>query len=238
MTGPEIALAVPLFRDLTPEQLARVAGLLHRKTLPAGTTMITEQQPGEALYFIITGAVKAYVEQYGGAQLALSILGPGDIVGEISLLDDGGRSATVITLEETETLWMARPTFQECLRTIPLLSYNLARMLARRLRAANHLIQTLAIRDVESRVASQILAFADRFGEPMQNGDILIPVRLTQGDFASMIGASRESVNKVIVSYKDRRYLSVDSNHRFTIHNRNALLSRCPKHSAGRHWPI
>src|SRR5512145_598497 len=101
MTGPEIALAVPLFRDLTSEQLARVASLLHRRTLHAGTTMITEQQPGEALYFIITGAVKVYVEQSGGARLTLSILGPGDIVGEISLLDNDERSASVITLEET-----------------------------------------------------------------------------------------------------------------------------------------
>lgn len=200
--------------------------------------MITEQQPGEAIYFIITGAVKVYVEQNGGVQLALSVLGAGEIVGEVSLLDDEARSATVITLEETEALWMARPAFQECLKTVPLLSYNLARILARRLRTANHLIQTLAIRDIESRVASHLLAFADRFGESMQNGDILIPVRLTQRDFACMIGASRESVNKVIVSYKDRRYLSVDSNSRFTIHNRNALLSRCPKHSAGKRWMI
>jgi CRP-like cAMP-binding protein len=200
--------------------------------------MLNEQQPGEVIYFIITGAVKVYVEQSDGAQLALSVLGAGDIVGEISLLDDDGRSATVITLEETEALWMARPAFHEFLRTIPILGYNLARMLARRLRAANKMTQALAIRDVESRVASQLLAFADRFGELMQNGDILIPVRLTQSDFASLVGASRESVNRVIVSYKDRRYLSVDSNHRFTIHNRNALLSRCPKPSAGRHWPI
>jgi CRP/FNR family cyclic AMP-dependent transcriptional regulator len=216
-----------LFRDLDAAQLQILSENLHSKTFPAGKTIINAEQPGEAVYLILNGTVKVHLEQSDGTDVLISILGSGDIIGEMSLLDNKTRSASVSTIEATNLLWMDRATFQQALHTTPQLTINLARILAKRLRHANGLIQALASREVESRIAYQILIFAELYGKPSPNGDIFIPIRLTQGDIASMIGASREHTNKVIVSYKERKYISIDSSYHIIVHNAQALSSRC-----------
>jgi CRP/FNR family transcriptional regulator, cyclic AMP receptor protein len=218
---------IALFADLSAEQLQRLSELLRCKSFPAGKTIINAEQPGEAVYFILNGTVKIHLEQADGTDVLISILGAGDIVGEMSLLDNRIRSASVSTLESSDVLWMDRTAFQEALRTIPQITINLSCILAKRLRHANGLIHALATREVESRIAYQILIFAELYGKAAANGDIFIPIRLTQGDIASMIGASREHTNKVIVSYKERKYISVDSSYHIIIHNQQALSSRC-----------
>lgn len=216
-----------LFRDLSLPYLQSLIENLHSKTFPAGKTIINAEQPGEAVYLILNGTVKVHIEQPDGTDVLISILGSGDIIGEMSLLDNQTRSASVSTIEAANLLWMDRATFQEALHTMPQLTINLARILAKRLRHANGLIQALASREVESRIAYQILIFAELYGKPSANGDIFIPIRLTQGDIASMIGASREHTNKVIVSYKERKYISIDSSYHIIVHNPQALSSRC-----------
>ncbi|MBI3653218.1 MAG: Crp/Fnr family transcriptional regulator [Acidobacteria bacterium] len=218
---------IALFRDLTAAQLQKFSEILRCKIFPSGKTIINTDQPGEAVFIITSGTVKIHIEQADGADVVVSILGAGDIFGEMSLLDNKTRSASVSTIEETALLWMDKTTFQDCLKHIPQLTFNLACILAKRLRHANHQIQALASREVESRVAHQILIFAERYGKVQANGDILIPIRLTQTDIASMIGASREHTNKVIVSYKERKYISIDHHFHIIVHNHGALSSRC-----------
>jgi CRP/FNR family cyclic AMP-dependent transcriptional regulator len=185
------------------------------------------EQMGEAVYVILNGAVKIHVEQEDGTDVIISVLGPGDIVGEMSLLDNAGRCANVATIAESTLLWMDRSAFHECLRAIPGLTYNLACILTNRLRLANEQIQALATLEVECRVARQLLIFAGQFGQTAPNGDIFISIRLTQSDIAGLVGASRERINKIIVSYKERNYVSVDQDHHLTIHNQKALAARC-----------
>ncbi len=218
---------IALFADLTTPQLEKLSGLLRCKTFPAGKTIINAEQPGEAVYFIQSGTVKIHLEQADGTDVLISILGAGDIIGEMSLLDNKTRSASVSTIETSNVLWMDRAAFQEALRTIPQITINLSCILAKRLRHANGLIHALATREVESRIAYQILIFAELYGKATANGDIFIPIRLTQGDIASMIGASREHTNKVIVSYKERKYISIDNSYHITVHNQQALSLRC-----------
>lgn len=222
-----MAIEIPLFRGLAPDELSRLCGLLRRKIFPANTVIMTVEQPGEVVYFILSGTVKVYLEQLDGSDVILSILGHSDIVGEMSLLDNTCRSASVVTLEETAALWMDYTAFRECLRNMPPLMGNLACVLSKRLRMANEQIQTLAGRDLEGRIARQILTFGERYGKAASNGDIFIPIRLTQSDIASLVGGSRETANRIIVSYKRRRYISVDQNHHITINNRTALVNRC-----------
>ena len=218
---------VGLFNGLSEENLSEIKGLLHRKTFSSGTNIITAEQLGEVVYIILSGTVKIHIEQADGTDVIIAILGAGDTVGEMSLLDNAGRCANVVTLEESTLLWMDRSAFQESLRKFPAITFNLARILAGRLRLANEQIQSLATLEVESRVARQILAFADLYGKTEANGDILIPIRLTQSDMAGLVGASRERINHVMVSYKQRKYISVDHDHRITIHNQKALAHRC-----------
>ncbi|MGH9799073.1 MAG: Crp/Fnr family transcriptional regulator [Blastocatellia bacterium] len=216
-----------LFRDLSGAQLQELAPLLHHKTFASGATMMTAEQAGEVVYFILSGTVKVCAESEDGAEVILSILGPGEIVGEMSALDQPMRSASVVTLEATKVLWMDRSIFHRCLLTIPRLAYNLACVLSARLRMADDQIRSLARLEVENRVARQLVAFSDRYGQAQPNGDLHIPIRLTQGDIAALIGASREHINKVIVAYKERGYLSVDRQYHITIHNHQALAKRC-----------
>jgi CRP/FNR family cyclic AMP-dependent transcriptional regulator len=218
---------IALFRNLTEPQLKQLSEVLHSKTQPAGTTLMTVEQPGEVVYFILSGTVKVHVEQYDGRDVIISILGPGESVGEMSLLDQVGRSATVVTIEESEMLWLDRSSFRRFLYEMPLLAYNLACVLSARLRLANEQIQALAAREAENRIARHILAFAQRYGQQLPNGDLYIPIRLTQSDIAALTGASREHTNKILVSYKERGYISADRRHYLTIHNQQALAKRC-----------
>ena len=159
--------------------------------------------------------------------MILALLGPGEIVGEMSLLDRDVRSANAVTLEESTILWMGRRTLQECLQSMPAFADNLMRILCGRLRRADERIQSLATLNVSGRVARQILALAQQHGRINPNGDMLIPIRLTQNDIACLIGASRERVNQVITAYKRSRYISVDQDYRITVHNQEALAREC-----------
>src|SRR4051812_8001275 len=96
---------IPLFRDLPPDQLARLKHLLHYKSFPAGMSLITIEQPGEVAFIILSGTVKIEYVEAEDHEIILAILGAGEIVGEMSLVDSLGRSANVVTMEETAVFW-------------------------------------------------------------------------------------------------------------------------------------
>lgn len=216
-----------LFEGMSREELGTLSDDLHRKTFPAGTNVITVAQRGEVVYLLLEGTVKIYVDQIDGTEVILAFLGPGDTFGEMGLVSSAGRSASVLTLEKCHCLSMDRASFHRYLKTISSLSYNLVRLLSRRLRLANEQIQALSTLDVRGRVARQLLAFAQRYGEASTEDAVHIPLRLTQTDVASLVGASRERVNQVIVSFKESGFISVDSGHHFTVHDLQALIDRC-----------
>jgi CRP/FNR family transcriptional regulator, cyclic AMP receptor protein len=107
------------------------------------------------------------------------------------------------------------------------LALNLVKILSARVRLANELVQALAALNVYGRVARQLLAFADRYGEALAEGRIGIPIRLTQGDIADLVGASRKRVNQVMVSFKNQGLIAVDNNGRITIRQREGLARYC-----------
>jgi len=155
--------------------------------------------------------------------------GPGDVEGEMSVLDNvaAGRSADIVTQEQTTVLWLDRINFQDCMRTMPAIALNLLRILSGRLRLANERIQALCALDVYGRVARQLQSFARQYGQRDANGIVTIPIRLTQSDIASLVGATRERVNQVMTSFKQQGYIAVDRNYRITIHNPAALERYC-----------
>lgn len=218
---------IALFKNLSETELVWLNTHLHQRDFRAGSNLAMAEQPGEVIYVVLEGTLKIYTQQLDGAEVILAILGPGDTVGEMSLVDSAGRSANVVTLEKSSLLWMDRATFQECIDTMHAVTTNLVHILARRLRLANEQIQSLATLDVYGRVARQLLAFAQQYGRPATDNTILIPIRLTQSDMADLTGASRERINQVMVSYKRLKYISVDRRYRITVHNTDALAKRC-----------
>jgi CRP-like cAMP-binding protein len=218
---------IPLFQGLDEGDLGRLNQRLLRKSFRPGTFIITVEKTGELVYVLLEGTVKIFVDQIDGSEVILAFLGAGDTFGEMSLLDSAGRSANVLALEQCSCLAMNRTAFGEGLRTMPHLSYNLVQLLTRRLRLANEQIKALSTLDVRGRVARQILAFAQQYGRDDLEDGIRIPLRLTQSDVAALVGASRERVNQVIVDFKESGFISVDPRHHITVHDQDALVSRC-----------
>jgi len=226
VVDPTTLTEIPLFRGLPPERLSRLAEKLRKKSVSAGTNMITADQPGEVVYVLLDGTVKILIEQMDGREVILAFLGPGDTVGEMSLVDSAGRSANVMTMEKCTFLWMDRATFQELLRNVPEFAQNLVRLLSSRLRMANEQIQSLSSLDVAGRLARQILAFSERYGEPDDEGT-KISLRLTQTDLAELVGASRERVNQVMVDFRQKGYLTVDTGHHVLVQRPEELARLC-----------
>ncbi len=217
---------MPLFKGLTTKELSQLNELLRVKTFPAGATLFTEGQPGEAVYIIISGTIKLHAEQADGRDVFIDLSGAGDVVGEMSIIENTGRTLSALTLEESTCLWLDRSSFLESLQAIPTLLRNLVVILSGRLRMANERIQAFASQDVDGRVARHILAFARKYGRPDAQGHIVIPIRLTQSELAELAGASRVRVNQVINSYKQRAFISVDQNFHITVHDSAALARR------------
>jgi CRP/FNR family transcriptional regulator, cyclic AMP receptor protein len=135
---------VALFRGLPAEQLSNIGARLRRRTLPAGAHVITAEEPGETVYVVLEGSVKAYVTRPDGTEVVLAALGRGELIGEMSLADSLGRSADVITLEETSFLLMDREAFRASVEELPTMALNLADALSRRLRLTNAHLRSVA----------------------------------------------------------------------------------------------
>ena len=216
---------ISLFEGLTSLQLDWVAKNAHRRVFAAGTNVITVEQPGEAVFIILYGTVKIHIEQ-GGRDVILSILGGGDLLGEMSLIDSMGRSASAVTLESSLMLWMDKTAFNYLLDNFPPVARNLVKILSARVRLSDQVIQSLATLDVNGRVARQLLAFAERYGRDVSDG-VQIRVVLTQGDLADLVGASRKRVNQAMVFFKEQGLASTDLEGRFIIHNKIGLSKFC-----------
>lgn len=218
--------SIALFDKFTPEQLEFVAAHARQRTYRADEAIVHQDDPGENFFVILHGTVKISSTLPDGNEVFLALLATGDTFGEMSLLDSGSRSADVITQEAATLISIDRATYEEMLNTIPTFTRNLLRLLARRLRLANVRILAHSTFDVYGRVAHQLIEFGNLYGQTLPNGDILIPIRLTQGDIAQLVGASRERVNQVMVSYRQSGLLSVDPSYRITIHKRAELEKR------------
>lgn len=224
---PSVLAELPLFDGLTNEQLSKLGTFLRYKRASAGTEIIRTNQPGGNAYIILSGSVKIHIDQPDGSDVILAILGVGELVGEMSLADSLGRSATVVALEHVTLLSIDRVTFWASLREMPNITYNLVSILSRRLRLANLHTQSLVRLDIYGRVAAQLLAFAREYGDATPDSDTLIPLRLTQSDLASMVGASRVRVNQALGFFKRRNYISINHDRHITIHDTDALHRRC-----------
>ena len=215
---------IQLFEGLTPTQLDWVAQHAHRRNFEAGRNVMTIEQPGEAVFVILHGSVKIHIEQ-GERDVILSILGAGDLLGEMSLIDSVGRSASAVTLESSLLLWMDKNTFNYMLDNFPPVARNLVKIMSARVRLSDQMIQALATLDVNGRVARQLLAFAEKYPRE-KDGVTQISITLTQGDIADLVGASRKRVNQAMVLFKEQDLID-DADGRIAIKDSKGLAKYC-----------
>jgi CRP/FNR family transcriptional regulator/CRP/FNR family cyclic AMP-dependent transcriptional regulator len=215
---------VSLFSGLSDEDLRELMAVTRRRTFRAGEVIFHRDDPGQILYIIKDGKVKICLISPDGQEISLVVFGKGEYFGEFSLFDGLPRSADAITLERTECYTLQRSDFDNVILKNPKIALKLLEALTRRLRSTDQMVEDLIFLDVYGRVAKKLLELAETHGTPTEDGN-RIDVRLTQQELASMVGASRESVNKVMGYFTDKKILSTDK-HRITIHRPNDLKRR------------
>lgn len=215
---------LPLFQDLTVEQIEQAHQVLHLKRVKSGVTLMLEDQPGDLVYVVAEGSLKICGRAAGNETL-IALRGPGEVVGEMSVLDGLNRSANVIVQEESLLFWISRTDFWSVLWEMPPISYNMMRLLSQRVRVMTAQLQAMSSLDVQGRLARQLILLADEYGQPFTSTDppgTLIPFRLKQAELAAMIGASREQVNKLLASWLRRGFVQRDGQ-RLIVMRREAL---------------
>src|SRR5215218_7794011 len=133
INDPTFLRRIALFHELDLGDLAILNGLMRRQEIPAGARLMSTDTQGDSAYVIRHGAVKVHVEQEDGRDVIVAILGPGEIVGEMSIVDRETRSGSVVTLEDSVLFWIDREALQKCLRTMPNLALNLIEILSLRI---------------------------------------------------------------------------------------------------------
>ncbi len=184
---------VPLFAGLTEPQFEQLAAGSARRSYPKGRTIVAEGEPSQSMYILLAGRAKVQRSDSEGKEVILAVLGSGEFFGEMSLIDDSPRSASVITLEPCEFMAVSKEAFKAMLAQSPEMCMSVMRGLVRRLREADKKIETLALLDVYGRVARVLLDFS----EPI-NGERVVKNKLPRQEIAKMIGASREMVSRVM----------------------------------------
>ncbi|MGH8747804.1 MAG: Crp/Fnr family transcriptional regulator [Burkholderiales bacterium] len=185
--------AVPLFSSVPDEQLRTLATVVTRKSVARSATVMVAGDLTDSLYIILAGRLKVMMSDAEGKEVILSILGPGEFFGEMGLIDDSPRSASVVAIEPCELLSIAKRDFGKCLADNFEMAMAVMRGLVRRLREADRKIGSLALLDVYGRVARLLLDMADTV-----DGQKMVTKRLPKQDIAKMIGASREMVSRVM----------------------------------------
>lgn len=188
---------VPMFAGMEPAELVRLARDLKRRSFAGGQAVFYQGDPGTAAYIIESGRVRIYVHAPEGQEVSVVLYGPGDLFGEMALLDRRPRSATAAAMEDTVLLVLGADDLYQHLRQSHQLALNLMLTLSTRLRETNEAVRSLASLDVNRRLIKKLLDLAARQGAPLGEG-IRIRGRLTQQALASMIGTSRESANRAL----------------------------------------
>ncbi|HLZ80246.1 MAG TPA: Crp/Fnr family transcriptional regulator, partial [Ktedonobacteraceae bacterium] len=188
---------VPLFAGLADEDIRELMSVAKRRTFRSGEVIFHREDPGQVLYVIKEGKVKISLVSPDGQEISLVVFGKGECFGELTILDGLPRSADAIAMEKVECYTLQRSDFHKAIMNNPKIAIQVMEVLSNRLRSTDQMVEDLIFLDVYGRVAKKLLELADTHGTKVENG-IRIDVRLTQQELASMVGSSRESVNKVM----------------------------------------
>jgi len=191
-----------LFSELSDRELQDVAALAQVRKLETDTTVFHEGDPSDQIFVVVNGRVKIVTTSSDGKEFILSVLGAGQVFGEMGLLEEAPRSASVSTITEVELLVIKHDDFDHLLKTSPGISRKLMAILSRRLRRANSKMESLAYMDVAGRLARYLLDMALDHGQRIGNGWVVVR-RPTHSDIAHSIGTSRETVSRLINEFEE-----------------------------------
>ena len=197
----ELLKKIPLFSSLDEKQIENVFNHGITKSFKKDEFVVRHREQGDAMYLIIKGSVKLTLFNEDGKILVLSTLRQGDFFGELSLLDDKLRSCTVIAASNCELFILTRKLFFALVKEFPPLTFSILKEMTVRLRKADSKIGSLALLDVYGRIVQLLYEIANDDGKITEDGYIIEKLP-THEELANMVGATRESVSRVIANIK------------------------------------
>ncbi|HET7633388.1 MAG TPA: cyclic nucleotide-binding domain-containing protein [Burkholderiales bacterium] len=210
--NPEVLRAVPLFSLFDHAQLEMLVPFLQIRSYSRNTPVLRAGEETDALYVILSGRVKVLIPDKHGREVILAVMGPNEFFGEMGLLDQQARSASVETLETSKMVRLSKAGFFGCLENNFGLAMLIIRNLVKRLRDADRQIESLALVDVYGRVARLLLDMAQN-----DDGQLKIATAPPKQEIARMIGASREMVSRVVKDLQDRGLIRAEGREIFVL---------------------
>lgn len=203
LSNLDLLRRVPLFSLLTVTQAEVISGAVTKQRYKRGEVLVEQGQKSNALAILLTGRARVMSADSRGREVILATLGPGDYIGEMSIIDNEPHSATVRAEVQTDVLLLGRADFARCLAENASMSLVVMRGLVKRLRHADRKIESLALLDVYGRVAHALLEFAVQDVQ----GQWIIREKISRQDLAKMVGASREMVSRVMKDLEERAFI-------------------------------
>ncbi|MEU0520891.1 Crp/Fnr family transcriptional regulator [Streptosporangium sp. NPDC006007] len=210
MNTDDVLAKAPLFSALDREGAAALRTSVSEVRLSKGQALFSENETGDRLYVVLEGKIKLSRTAPDGRENLLSVLGPGEMFGELSLFDPRPRTASATALTDVRLAGLGHDDLRPWLTGRPEVALHLLRALAQRLRRTNDVLADLVFTDVPGRVAKALLDLADRFGQRIDDG-IRVHHDLTQEELAQLVGASRETVNKALADFAQRGWLRIEA---------------------------
>ena len=205
----EVVRKAPLFTALDDAAAVSLRASMDSVKISKGGILFKEGDSGEHVYVIVEGKLKLGTSSGDGRENLLSILGPGEMFGELSLFDPGPRTSTATAVTDAKLLSLSHAKLIPWLRENPDVSLQLLARLAQRLRRTNEAVGDLVFSDVPGRVAKALIDLGERFGKESPEG-LFVHHDLTQEELAQLVGASRETVNKALADFAGRGWLRLD----------------------------
>lgn len=207
--------------------LDRALELMEPRSLAHRVRLFEEGEPASSLFLLQSGSLKLTRTTPAGRPSVLALLGPGELVGELSLLDGRRRGATATAVSPTTVLELSQRAFDRWLVEEPDAAGLLLRLLARRMRRSNDVVSDMVFADVSTRVARTLVDLADRFGTTDDQGRLVVRHELTQEELAQLVGAARETVNKALSRYAARGWIELHPKG-FVVLDPERLAQRLP----------
>jgi CRP-like cAMP-binding protein len=205
----EVIRKAPLFTALDDAAAASLLANMVSVKISKGSVLFAEGDEGDQLYVIAEGKLKLGTSSGDGRENLLSILGPGEMFGELSLFDPGPRTSTATVVTDAKLLSLGQEKLLPWLAENPKVALQLLARLAQRLRRTNEAVGDLVFSDVPGRVAKALIDLGERFGKKTEEG-LFVHHDLTQEELAQLVGASRETVNKALADFAGRNWLKLD----------------------------
>jgi CRP-like cAMP-binding protein len=207
-TGSKLAVLRqhPIFRDLDPEALDQLCRYANLTALKRGATIFSKGDPGNSLFAVISGTVKISISSADGRNAILNLIGPGEILGEIAVLDGQARTADATAHTNCEICIIDRREFLPFVRSQPALAMKFIELLCSRLRWTSDQVEQVILQNLPGRLAGALLRLTEKHKSSPEGRTIAI----TQQEISEMIGMTRESINKQLRVWAARKWVRLE----------------------------